>query len=324
MKKSIIALAVLTATAGVAQAATSVTMYGRVDVGYNRTTGDVAALATKNLMQTSAGENRFGIKGNEDLGGELAATFQLEGRFDGDTGAKTAGRDFFDRESTIGLKGSLGHVRLGRSLAAMERGIGFINVGNRSADISPYSSAARYSNGLFYDFAAGDFSAGANVTTKDGATGNTDELARVTGKVAFGGFLGYKVGGLRLGAAYQRDNAVAGMTKETGVGVSYAAAPVMMGASYSVGKNDGSDTTSKIAQAYLGTYLTASDLVGIRGIMAKADTAGTDVRDVLSYGLGYNHAVSKRTSIYANLIQRKDKLADTKTVIWDLAVRHNF
>ena len=87
MKKSMIALAVLGSVASVAQAASSVTLYGRLDVGYQKTKGVSISQGTplnKDGFSTE-GETRLGIKGSEDLGNGLSATFQLEGRFDGST-----------------------------------------------------------------------------------------------------------------------------------------------------------------------------------------------------------------------------------------------
>ncbi|MDH4392875.1 MAG: porin [Aquabacterium sp.] len=82
MKKSLIVLAVLGAFAGVASAQSSVTLYGRVDLSINKPTGS----ANKNMSNGSG--SRFGVRGVEDLGGGLSAFFNLEHRYDADTGAQ--------------------------------------------------------------------------------------------------------------------------------------------------------------------------------------------------------------------------------------------
>ena len=58
MKKSLLALAVLTAATGVAQAASSVTLYGKVEAAYQNKGHD-----SKSVMQDSGGESRLGYKG---------------------------------------------------------------------------------------------------------------------------------------------------------------------------------------------------------------------------------------------------------------------
>ena len=177
-------LLVAMACSGIAMA--DVVLYGQIKGGIGYTSGD----GDGSITQIEDYKSRIGFRGNEDLGNGLSATFQLEGRFDGSTGSKSVDKKgkelaFFDRESTVGLKGNFGHVRVGRSLATMERGLGFVNIGRRIADISPYASAARHSNGLFYTYTNNAFEVGADVTTKGGYAGNTNE-STVDAKAAYG------------------------------------------------------------------------------------------------------------------------------------------
>src|SRR6187551_782694 len=93
MKRSLIALAVLGAFAGAASAQSSVTIYGSVDMAVAKGDGGTAGnngggaggADVWSLQQSNA--NRLGFRGNEDLGGGLSAQFQIEHRFNADTGA---------------------------------------------------------------------------------------------------------------------------------------------------------------------------------------------------------------------------------------------
>ncbi len=92
MKKSLFALAATTAFAGAAQAQSSVTVYGLLDVGYvgyntrgantPTTTGapsGVVSKSTGNAFSSSAeSTSRLGFKGTEDLGGGTSAFFTIE------------------------------------------------------------------------------------------------------------------------------------------------------------------------------------------------------------------------------------------------------
>ena len=89
MKKSLFAIAAVTAFAGAAQAQSSVTVYGILDVGYIGGNSRVSSSATKtNGGQTKTTVNQFGnsaestsrlgFKGNEDLGGGMSAFFTAE------------------------------------------------------------------------------------------------------------------------------------------------------------------------------------------------------------------------------------------------------
>jgi predicted porin len=82
MKKSLIAFAALATVAGAASAQSSVTLYGRVDLSINKPSGSAA----KGISNGSG--SRFGVRGVEDLGGGLSAFFNLEHRYDADTGAQ--------------------------------------------------------------------------------------------------------------------------------------------------------------------------------------------------------------------------------------------
>jgi predicted porin len=86
MIKTVFALsaAALATSAAWAQSTESVTVYGIVDAGVVHTTG----LATnKNHLVSGIMEgSRFGLRGNEDLGGGYRAIFTLENRFEVNTG----------------------------------------------------------------------------------------------------------------------------------------------------------------------------------------------------------------------------------------------
>ena len=85
-KKSLIAVAALSALAGSAMAA-DVTIYGRIDTGfrYSNVDYDVAGVDDMTKFEMSSGNytgNRVGIKGSEDLGKGMTVGFVLEKGFE--------------------------------------------------------------------------------------------------------------------------------------------------------------------------------------------------------------------------------------------------
>jgi predicted porin len=89
MKKSLFAIAAVTAFAGVAHAQSSVTVYGVLDESYSSvkktagvgtaTSGLTSITATTQGLKDSAWtSNRFGLMGSEDLGGGTKTVFQVE------------------------------------------------------------------------------------------------------------------------------------------------------------------------------------------------------------------------------------------------------
>lgn len=125
MKKTLIAIAALAAFAGVAHAQ-SVSVYGLLDGFVGSSTVNVTAVngtavtsaSRSTTLVNSDGLNgsRWGLRGSEDLGGGLTATFNLESGFGLDTGASGQSGLLFGRRAIVGLASKdWGTVTLGRN-----------------------------------------------------------------------------------------------------------------------------------------------------------------------------------------------------------------
>src|SRR6516164_4473268 len=86
MKKSLLALAVLAAASGAASAQSSVTLYGKVDLGLVMDSGSANGKSVR-IDSGVTGGSRIGFKGVEDLGGGMKAAFQLETGYCADSAA---------------------------------------------------------------------------------------------------------------------------------------------------------------------------------------------------------------------------------------------
>ncbi|QHE88031.1 porin [Hydrogenophaga sp. BPS33] len=123
MKKSLIALAILGSVAGVAQAQSSVTLYGLADVWVGRQKIDFPGVGSTSVTGVNSGglaTSRFGLQGTEDLGGGLKAIFKLEQGFNADTGTAQVGGTAFERQSWVGLEGGFGTVQFGNIWSAFD------------------------------------------------------------------------------------------------------------------------------------------------------------------------------------------------------------
>ncbi|MBK6786810.1 MAG: porin [Betaproteobacteria bacterium] len=96
MKKSLLALAALTAFAGAASAQSSVTIGGKLDLAAGKMIGS----ADKGLFDTPGSRLNFG--GVEDLGGGLRAVFGIEHRFNPDDGTANSASNFWQGYSLGG------------------------------------------------------------------------------------------------------------------------------------------------------------------------------------------------------------------------------
>jgi len=112
-----LAMAVLAGPAAGAHAESTVTLYGLIDLGYMNDHDDTKG-TSQGIDSGNVSGSRWGIKGTEDLGNGLKATFQLESGFNADNGTSGQSGRLFGRWAYVGLKSAtLGEVRLGRQWA---------------------------------------------------------------------------------------------------------------------------------------------------------------------------------------------------------------
>jgi len=234
MKKSLIALAAL-ATVGAAQAQSSVTVYGVLDAGYSETERTVGT--TKNGQNAFSFSNytssRFGLRGNEDLGGGMRASFIIEtgigshpmaGFYQAaSTGDSTKAGTTIDATSVGGreLSASISTaqgttVGIGFGTTAVRRLVlgydaagGTNLIGNVLTNDVLLSS--NRSNGLGVSQKLGDFTVGAGMTRNVDTKDATADLKTSTGHILS---LDYAKGKLAFGAARQesKSNTLAGAT----------------------------------------------------------------------------------------------------------------
>jgi predicted porin len=134
MKKSVVALAVLSAFTGLASAQSSVTLYGRLDqnvtqvdpgsmgkAGNSSTTNAGSSVTKLNDGSVNGlGASRFGMRGVEDMGDGVKAYFKLESGISVDSGVdggatQTSTTSMFNREAYVGLGSTTwGDIRFGR------------------------------------------------------------------------------------------------------------------------------------------------------------------------------------------------------------------
>jgi len=136
MKKSLFAMAAVTAFAGAAQAQSSVTVYGILDAGYvggnqRIATGSTVTGTNANQFAIAGSEStsRLGFKGVEDLGGGKSAFFTVEVTLAGDTTAVLGGT----RQAFVGLKDNkIGSAAIGIQNTIVHEAVGATDVGQQN------------------------------------------------------------------------------------------------------------------------------------------------------------------------------------------------
>lgn len=114
MQKKIIALAIAAAVSAPALADNAnVTIYGKVFMNVESVKNDKVVAPTKdNAMRINSNASRLGIKGSEDVGGDLKAIYQFEVQMDANGNAGN-GLGNGTRNSGVGMEGGFGKFIVG-------------------------------------------------------------------------------------------------------------------------------------------------------------------------------------------------------------------
>ena len=311
MKKSLLALAVL-AAAGAANA--QVTVYGALDASYsNIETGGVNLTAQGN--QDNFASSILGLKGSEDLGGGLKASFNLEGDINTSTGAGDASNGLtFDRQSWVALSNSTGEIKIGRTSDFQKDIQGRADAGMGLFDNSTAILGNRYANVTKVTTRVMGWTVGASYTNDTAPTNNAGNI-QGQHMTTFG--LQGNVAGVNVGIAtaeqYGDQNS---MTVALGYDFGFAAADFVYN-SLEVGTVNSSDVR-------LGVVVPVGQGFDVRGVYQQYnhDTAASEFKIV---GLAAHKALSKRTGIYAGY-EDKDVATTSATdvTIATVGVYHKF
>ncbi len=314
MKKSLLALAVLGAFAGVASAQSSVTLFGVVDVNAKYVKNDGSAKRVS-LSQDGINSSRLGFRGVEDLGGGLQARFWLEGAIGPDTGTVSATK-FFGRRSTISLAGGFGEVRLGRDYTPT-----FWN--NTIFDAFGTNGLGDSSHVQFAlgqpTFVRADNSIGYFLPPNIGGVYGQFMVAAAEGVVPgkyIGGRVGFAVGPFDIAAAYAQSG-IAGSTqkaKDFNIGGSYDFGVIKLLGYYDQTK----ELTAKFTR--FSTSLVVPLGQGeIHAGFSQGKLSGSTSK-AQQLALGYVYNVSKRTAMYTNVAQVSNKGAAQASIATGTAI----
>ncbi|QYF94977.1 porin [Massilia sp. PAMC28688] len=353
MKKSLLAVALLGAFAGAAHAQSSVQIYGNLDLGLVKRTD-------QSLNIGKRANNTLGFKGVEDLGNGLKAIFQLEMRYEPDTGANETGsngyqRPLFQGQSRVGLSGDFGTVRVGRGLTAFqESSIAFepwhgipspqgfqadlAVAGYTSDPLSPTgNSANRFSNAVFYNSPEWmGLQLNTTIATKE-ANGNAAFIGRGTAAAPqypanttsqtnpYSISVTYRNGPGALMLAAER-NAVESKVASFAGSVYVMPETKLM---FSITRQD-QEHTRPFNYDTKAWVIGANHQIGNGKILAGVGMKHVDgMEKVKQFSLGYEYALSKRTYLYADFSNKKGAPAiapSTQTSInhYALGVFHSF
>lgn len=322
-----LALAGLFSLAPMAQAQSSVQLYGLMDMS----AGQFQTAGAQKVWRADSGNmttSFIGFKGTEDLGGGLKAVFKLEHFLRADAGAagRFNGDAFWARNAYVGLQGEFGSTTLGRNTTPLFVSTLIFNAIGDSFGFSPsirqlftpstglgmlpffgdtgWSNSVLYSSanhgGLSFSLAgnlgegaagANGKNLGANVLYFSGPLSGTFAYQQAKNG-AFGTPAGFdKQDTWQLGGAYDF-----GAAKLYGQYTSVKTAATV-------------DTSTKIYGVGVSVPIGAGRLLAQYG-NAKADLGATEVSNK-TLTVGYDYYLSKNTDVYAMVMNDKVTGAST-------------
>jgi general bacterial porin, GBP family len=295
-------LVALASTLGAtAHAQSSVTLYGTLDTGLDYVSNQKTATGGKSNWMLESGNlstNRWGLRGNEDLGSGLSAVFDLENGFNIDNGKFSNGGDEFGRQAWVGVASKQwGTVTLGRQydflvdfvapLSATGSGFGG-NIADHPFDNDNLNNDLRMNNAVKFHSATYDgLSVGGAYAFSNAAGGFSNNNAFSFGAQWVGG-------PFNLALAYLQVNQPGGVNEPTNT-------------SGAVSSSDGNATFTGARQRILGAagrYVFGAATVGLvftRTILNEPDqitqggsyaTLGGDLLTFNNYELNARYALT--------------------------------
>ena len=336
MQKKILALAVAAAVSAPAFADNNVTVYGKFDVSVDAINTGTAAAGTAGTTSTRVSSNtsKFGLKGNEDLGNGLSAIWQVESLVNVGNGG-SAGTGIGGRNTFLGLSSaSVGTLLAGRhdtpyniSTRAYDVfGDGIADNRNIMGGVAAGSAAGAFSSvgaasfdgrqdqvvayispkfGDVFTLAAGYVNLSPAAATAATAKNSAVSVAGMFGTAGFTGSVGYESHALNTVAAGATERA-------TKVGLGYSNDQFALAGVYEQVR--GSTTGGINAIDHNSYYVSGKFNATENDAIKLAYTHAGNLNNVANTGatqvsVGYDHNLSKRTTVYALYSKLTNKAA---------------
>jgi len=320
MKKTLLAISLLSAFGVASAQSSSVTIYGTLDAGISSTHGADSAGTITSVGSGQESYSRLGFKGSEDLGSGMKALFVLEQGIALNNGmldlsvANTNPYDFgnygvFNSQAYVGLSSNVGTLKFGRQFSPLYEAYesidpfhnGFAaNINNFfGTNAENFSNYQRMSNAVIY-------------STPDNLSGLTGSVAYgfggVPGSTAaqsqVGASLAYSNGGLTVAYAYHQANNEQEMLvpefstdlfKTNFIGAAYDFGPIRLHAAFDQNEQG---NTFKTQDYLVGLTVPFGANQVFAGYTHKSNKLIADA-DADQYAVGYTYSLSKRTGLYA-------------------------
>jgi len=204
--RKFLAAALMGVFASTAYAQSSVTLYGLIDTGVSYISNAGAeGHSSWNATNGNINGSRWGLRGNEDLGGGLSAIFTLESGFNVLNGTASQSGRLFGRQAFVGLRSNqYGTITVGRQYDSVVDYLAPLSLATNTSFAHPYDNdnlqnSIRFNNTIKYT------SRNYNGFTFGGMYGFSNSSNFALNRVYSVG-ASYTYGGLKIAAGYLQLN----------------------------------------------------------------------------------------------------------------------
>nr|WP_175801324.1 porin [Burkholderia anthina] len=309
--------------------ASSVTLYGIVDsyVEFDR----IGSLSSFRQSGGGGSTSRVGLTGVEDLGGGTSTKFVLESGFSPADGSLQGGMLFY-RQAYVALQNTrYGDLRLGRQYTpafyTVYEGDPF-GLNERMSPLALLATSTdtittnttppipRFNQAVSY--LGPDWNGLRVMATYGFPTPNA--LSMQAGR-NYGAGLQYRIGGLYVGASFQGDVSSGTLapvvqpttTRHYVFAANYAFARVKLYGAFLYGASTAPGLPA-FSTASVGAAINVGALDRVLVSVVRRDVKGS-ANDATALGIGYDHPLSKRTSLYARYLYLKNGGDASNTVV---------
>jgi predicted porin len=301
MKHKTLAIALVSALPLVAQAQSSVTMYGMIDASIGVENNDAPGESSRTVVSSGTqSASRIGFRGTEDLGNGLKALFNIEAAVAADTGATNS--RMFDRRAVVGLQGAFGTVTVGREygpIAAVAGASDILGQGFYGSNLAAFGAnrlTRRLDNSINYQSNALN---GFTLRAAYGAGERNETDLQDTGDIT-GVALEYANAGFYVGAGYQnREDLPSGDSKEYNLGLGYKFGDFELRGGYMAADPElVGGINNKYEQMNAGvSYGFGASRVYLNYQQQEQELGDAEGKAIT---LAYTYTLSKRTNVYAS------------------------
>lgn len=345
MKKTLIAVAALSAMAASAMAA-NVTLYGKIDQGFqvqSKKEGNNDRTTTWQGVSGISSGSRWGLKGTEQLADGYTVGFVLESGFDGMDAKFGDKKRLFNRDAFLTLDTPYGMLTVGRTGKLSDGNTGDIIAGQAS----PFGTSYKLASSTKTTFVGFDTNrtdrAVRYVSPKFAGVQFHAEYANMTYEVNGEDYVGAttpnkkRYGG--IGVSYANGPFYAAVTAETirlgakepgddnpqayGFAANYDFGVARVFAGYQYAKNPVAAKWGDDVNA--GTLGVSAPVAGGTLMASVAYAKGESDRKLATGAIGYKYSLSKRTYVYTDLAYAQEKKdSKTKTTEFNMGICHSF